>query len=251
MGRVESQVHKEGLVTTACTVAEEGQRVLGHDLAPVPPPGPVAAEARIRGRPRELVVGAAAEVAGERGFVGFGHLGVGACGAALDPRIARHPGTYVARCRENRLRVSRDVPLAGEVGPVAGGGHALGPQRGGRSAIRPGLVQAVALPERAPRIHHTAGGHTDRRLPATHIVGAREGRAAGHEPVEVGREDVCVAERPHGVVGHVVGEDEEDVGAGRLHRSLITPTTVGNEGHYGESETHAGNVAAGVRFPGL
>ena len=117
----------------------------------------------------------------------------------------------------------REVPLARDVVPVAGGledfGHRHAPPAEfaaiGIDAVvvqhvaDAGLMRVEAGEERGAR-GTAAGG----------IVEVREAQAAGGERIEIGRGDLA-AEAADVGIAHIVGEDEDDVGAlgGAPHRA--------------------------------
>ena len=97
------------------------------------------------------------------------------------------------------------VPLAGEERRVAGLGERLGPG---------GLAREVVLDveERPAGQEHGARRHADRPLHRAHAIGPGERRAPAHEPVEVRRADVRVAQGRDGVRPLVVAEENQDFG---------------------------------------
>ena len=102
------------------------------------------------------------------------------------------------------------VQLADQAAVVAGLGQQARDQVGGDLAVRPGFAVA--------RVVHPAGIHAGQKAGAagradrTLTEGVSEGRARGHEPVEIGRADVRVAQRADGVEALLVGAVPQDVG---------------------------------------
>ncbi len=96
------------------------------------------------------------------------------------------------------------VPLAGEERTVAGPGESLGPC---------GLARKVALDvkERPAGHEHRARGHAYRPVHRTHAVGPAEYRALAHQPVEVRRANMRVAQSRDGVRPLVIAEEDQDV----------------------------------------
>jgi hypothetical protein len=161
------------------------------------------------------------------------HVGVVVLGLAAvrdDPPVLVHLVVVVPGVLEGReldlpivpprrdvlgRRVARVVVqvLAEQAGPVAGGvelhGHRvrLGPPaKRGEPAVRPGVVEHAVV----VGVAAAEDGRPRRRAQGGGRVGPGEARAGiGHERAEVGKAG-------RGVGVEVVGDDEHDVGAGRL-----------------------------------
>ena len=139
--------------------------------------------------------------------------GVGIAHASEEDRLAR------LERAEGRLGLV--VPLAGEERRIAGLGESLGP--GGLA-----LEVVLDVEERPAGQEHGPRRHANRPLHRAHAVGPGERRALSHQPVEVRRADMRVAQGRDRVGPLVVAEEDQDVRPGGLGtgRRGAAPQTV-------------------------
>ena len=125
----------------------------------------------------------------------------------------------VAVAEAARVGSAAVVPLAGAEGVVAGAPQQL---RQHHVRLRDRGTGVLQVEQGAAGHQHGAARHAHRRHGAAHDVGTGEGGARAHQPVQVGRVDVGVAERADGVEALVVGEEEQDVGPRSGHGGNVT-----------------------------
>ena len=101
------------------------------------------------------------------------------------------------------------VPFAGAEGAVA---RALQGFADGRVVVGNALARALDVEQTAPRVQHGPAGHAHRTAGAARDVGMGEGDAIRHQPVDVGRDDLVIAQGVDRVEALVVGEEEDNVG---------------------------------------